>query len=225
MRTSRIGITLAALTIACSGEEGPCDSYRFSDGLYGYCVRSISVNMPTMSKAGEACSMPSAASEAECRSAWMDIHVGRTGDSRADLLQFCRSDDCRMLVLDLQPADDLLRQLEDCELAGRYSADCMGHARQRWFLAKPTAEELRRVSLRAGPFGREISEWVGEAIRCGTAGDCSSTPQPDLCIAAAKGALGPGSCGSSVPNGSGESVPPGTSAPWSFISRPSPDKE
>jgi hypothetical protein len=178
-----------------------------------------------MSKAGEACSMLSAQAEADCRAAWMDIHVGRTGDSRADLLQFCRSDDCRMLVLDLQPADDLLRQLEDCQVAGRYATDCMGHARQRWFLAQPTAEELCRVSLRAGPFAAEVSTWVGEAIACGSPGDCTGTPRPDLCVTAVNTTPGPGSCGSSVPNGPEMHSPAGTSAPWSLLSRSPPEKE
>ena len=217
MRTPPVSIALAALISSC-GAEGRCENYRFSSGLYAYCVRSISVNLPTLTQAEQSCTGLPEEQEAECRSAWMDIHIGRTDDSRSDLLHFCRSDDCRMLVLDLQPSSDLIRQLEDCQLAGRYALDCMGHARQRWLLSKPGAEELARVSSRAGAFPTEISAWVGEAIRCGSPGDCAATPAPDLCTRSTLTTNAPGSCGSTAPRPAGEQAPPGTSDPWSLPS-------
>jgi hypothetical protein len=215
MRTSLVRIALAALMSGCGPEER-CDQYRFSGGLYAYCVRSVTVGLPTLSQAEQSCGELSGEAEAECRTAWMDVHIGRTSDRRDDLMQFCRSDDCRMLVLDLQPSSNLIRQLADCQLAGRYARDCMGHAHQRWLLSKPTPDELERVSRQAGPFSAEISEWVGEAIRCGGQADCSRTPQPDLCTRAQLAGNGPTSCGGTAPPPAGEHAPVGTSAPWSM---------
>lgn len=213
MRPPPLCIPLTALIAAC-GTEAPCDNYRFSGGLHGYCVRTITVNRPTLQQAEQGCSVLSGEAEAECRTAWMDVHLGRTGDSRPALLDFCRSDDCRMLVLDLQPSTDVRQQLEDCQQVGRYTLDCMGHARQRWLLGRPGAAALRRVAENPGPYRVELSEWIGEAIRCGSPGDCTVAPQTELCAAARERVNLFGSCGSAAPAEAGNSAPPGTASPW-----------
>ncbi len=222
MRTPPLCIPLTALIAACGG-DGPCDDYRFSGGLYAYCVRTLTVNLPSMQQAEQGCAVLSGEAESDCRTAWMDVHLGRTGDSRAALLAFCRSDDCRMLVLDLQASTDVRQQLEDCQQVGRYTLDCMGHARQRWLLGHPGAAELQRVAQNPGPYGAELSEWIGEAIRCGTPWTCNGAPLPELCAAAQQRINFVASCGVTAAPEAGNSPPPGTAPPWaSQVLSPTP---
>lgn len=177
----RAALICGALT-ALSCQNDPSDScalYKGNDPLYSYCVTREASRIPVLAEAEAHCDILEGDFNKECRSVWVEQQVESSPEQRSSLLAFCRTDDCRFMVVDRLPAADILAQMDTCKVAGRYTEDCRGHARQRWALSHPV--DFERVAAAVTDWQEAQSDMLGVALGCGTVGRCEQTPRPERC--------------------------------------------
>lgn len=201
MRAALICGTLT--TVDCGkGGTDPCASYYLHKDLYDYCVSTRVIAFPDPTSAASFCDQARDPWRSSCRTAWVERAISESTLSKAQLLQFCETDDCRLQVQDGRPDADLLVQLKECETTGKYKEDCRGHAAQFWSSHSPQMSEIQRVATGTTEWAELRSDAIGTALRCLGVNDCSMAPVPERCsVARAKAQADYHSCTSLNPAG------------------------
>ena len=216
MRSEALQRAPAALTAllvlsACGGEPAApppppdlppelarCGRYTAMPDAFGYCLTRGAERLPSVEALEAVCPLAGDL-EAECRRVWVSGRRSvESGFSTAQLLAACGPfPDCAFELLDFRPASDPFEQIDACRrYAGPYHADCVVHAMERWWRARPDAEALAAVSARRTDYPSQVGAWVGTAVACQGVGRCGGDPAAaEACEAAvARFSADPGSC-------------------------------
>jgi len=155
-----------------------CAPYREIPNAWGYCVYKHAGGFPTAEDVEAMC--PSAGDwEASCRHAWVAGRMARGSGVDTDvLLSVCAgNDDCAFELIDFRPEAEVTDQIDRCrEHAGRHAEDCVGHALQQWWFAKPDADEVARIAALDSGFPRKIGYQVAVSTFCSGVGSCDGHP-------------------------------------------------
>lgn len=91
-----------------------------------------------------------------------------------DLMSVCADNpDCTFEVLDFRPSNEVTVQMDRCvKWAGRFAADCVSHAMQRWYLTQPAADDVARVARVQTRYPDKVGYWVAASVQCRQVGQC-----------------------------------------------------
>lgn len=143
--------------------KGPpnCTQYAANETTWSLCVAE---GVRGIQRAGDAraqCDQLSVFVE-ECEAKWIAGAIQR-GTAIEDILDFCRDDECRLLVLD----DSRLEwpeRLPLCETIGSFAKDCAGHAFQNWLEGEPTREDIELLVATETQLSHAVGEWSQRAL-------------------------------------------------------------
>ncbi|GDX82851.1 hypothetical protein LBMAG42_46620 [Deltaproteobacteria bacterium] len=144
-----------------------CEGYRETvPEAYGLCLKQGIGGLKTVADVARVCGL-AGAWELECRAGWVGAQ-SRKNVSPQVLLEACGdSADCALQQLDASPDADVLVQMERCQRhAGTLAEACVGHALQRWAVARPSAAEVARVHSRPGTYDFQIGTFIGMVAQC-----------------------------------------------------------
>ena len=96
--------------------------------------------------------------------------------------------DCTFELLDFRPEEDVLKQNAYCEkYVQKYARDCIGHAMQRWWYTKPSAEQMREVMNTPSLHPDKVVFYVAANVACNDIGSCEGLPRlKNVCSKTAK---------------------------------------
>lgn len=144
-----------------------CEPYREAvPEAYGLCLKQGIGGLKTVSEVARVCGL-AGGWELECRAGWVGAQ-SRQNISPQVLLEACGpSADCALQQLDAAPDPDVLVQMDRCvRHASSLVEPCVGHAFQRWALARPSMAEVARVQSRPGRFDFQIGTFIGLVVQC-----------------------------------------------------------
>lgn len=151
--------------------------------LYAACTRLEALGEEHADAAKVICDRLPAPRNVQCRAAWVYSRSDHPEADRAELLDTCAgSPDCLFGVLDARPAGTYAAEVEECVAsAGRFAADCAGHAAQRLLLRDPSDDELRAAALL--PHGDRLAGMVPGYLACSGRTTCPDLgPHTDVCV-------------------------------------------
>jgi len=143
---------------------------------YGYCIYDMSGAFQSIEEVNSFC--PQANNwEMECRHSWVSGKIHDTENYSTEfLLKACgENPDCTFELIDSESrqADDILVQLETCKKHVRkHLRDCVGHAMQRWYKARPNEAEVTKVMSKVAPVPDRVAEYVAASVSCFKVGSC-----------------------------------------------------
>lgn len=155
-----------------------CERYAAVPNAYGYCLTSRVRSAPSAADAMRVCGAAGTYAE-ECARAWVSPRLSpSSGLDTQELLRVCgTSADCALEVLDSRASGSLPEELEACRVhAGALGSDCAGHAVERWWVADPTPEEVRRITAMDLPFPERLGFFVAASVVCYGKGTCEGSP-------------------------------------------------
>lgn len=160
----------------------PCAVYALDDAAYSYCVRREALGELDLEQAGRVCDHADPAvgeGSAGCRQLWVyDRLRAHTTLPSPDLLDFCRSDDCRFDVVETRARPTFAEQAEECKAVGEDEQECVGHAAQRWFWQRPTVEEILAFQQAPTEWPTVVGTITGAALACaGSEAPCAGEPE------------------------------------------------
>lgn len=154
-----------------------CGKYHKVPNAWGYCLTQHAERLGSPADVEQVCSL-AGEWEGECRRAWVSGHRSEaSGYSTDALLAACGgSPDCAFELVDFRPEADVARQLDRCAaVAGPFSNDCVIHALERWWRARPDNGEVARVANLDSIYSQQIGYYVGAAVACQGTGVCLGT--------------------------------------------------
>lgn len=169
---------LAACVDAPIDAERPCDRYAPSPDVFAVCISRRVRSEPTTAAAARWCDQLTGDAATVCRSSWMAAAATqetRFQGTREELLTFCAgAPDCAFFVLDQRPEGTFPEQAEACaKWTGKMAPDCIGHASQRFFDAKPDDAALKSVA--ESSYGERAIPSIAHYLACAHRTTC-----PDL---------------------------------------------
>ncbi|MSP54117.1 MAG: hypothetical protein EXR69_00685 [Myxococcales bacterium] len=147
----------------------PCAPYESEEDVFAVCIGRRVRSERTTAAAAKWCDQLSEAENLACRQSWTAgaaTRAVRFDGTREDLLVFCKgSPDCGFFVLDQRPEGDYAVQAEACtKWTGKMAPDCIGHVGERFFAARPSDEDLKRVA--EGPYGESALKRTLKHLAC-----------------------------------------------------------
>ncbi len=161
---------------------GPCAEYAEDAAMHATCVGRIAENVATVPEARALCDKLAEADAVECRAGWAEKHAYYAKpETRDAIIAMCAgSDDCGLVLAEAWAEADPLKQIEQCgKLAGKFAADCNGHALERWMRKQPDDAERARVAASASA-APQIGYWLGISARCRGVDVTGITSPPEL---------------------------------------------
>lgn len=150
-----------------------CEEYASSPNLFGYCIyQRVGSNANPM-EVIDAC-FQAGTWEANCRHGWVSARLAEAEPPPSVLLlEVCgEDDDCRLDVVDREPAGDLVARLQRCaEIVRTKGSDCAAHAAQLWWWGGPDRAEIARVGESRHPYPELIGFYLGASVACPLAPD------------------------------------------------------
>lgn len=151
--------------------------------LYAACTRLEALGEVHATAATEICDRLPAPRNVSCRAAWVYSRSDHPDADRAELLDACAgSADCQFNVLDARPAGTYAAEVEEClARAGRFAADCTGHAAQRLLARSPSDDDLHAAALL--PHGDRLAGMVPGYLACSGRSTCPDLgPWTQVCV-------------------------------------------
>lgn len=156
-----------------------CEAYREAvPEAYGLCLKQAIGGLKSVPEVARVCGL-AGPWELDCRAGWVGAQ-SRKNVSPQTLLEACgAAADCALQQLDAAPDPDVLAQMERCRrYAGTLVEPCVGHALQRWALARPSPEEVARVQSRPGTHDFQIGTFIGLVVQCQGTVACPTAEGP-----------------------------------------------
>lgn len=155
-----------------------CKDYLEMPEAYGYCLYKYSGGFRTAEEIEHFC--PQAGNwEMECRHAWVSGRMqADSGYKTEDLIKVCGGNpDCTFELIDFRPESDILAQIKLCtNHVRKHIQDCVGHAMQRWWYAKPSEEEVARILEKPSAVPDRVAFYAAASVACAGIGTCSGDP-------------------------------------------------
>lgn len=167
--------------LACTGDAAapattdPCAPYAANESLRAACVTRVVLDVTDQAAATALCDTLPPDANAACRTRWVSEASKNAALEGGDLLQACNGvPDCAFVVLESRIAPTYEEQVLRCDYwAGKYAADCVGHAAQRLLNTHPDDDTLRAAAM--GIHGERIAGMIPGYLRCSGRQTC-----PDL---------------------------------------------
>lgn len=214
-RDRRAPLALAALfASACSHGTVPatlppevaseCGTYvDVGPDAFALCVSRVTRRLHDTTAMAAACdTLPDPASGA-CRMDWVMARRSE-GQPASSLVEACgKNADCAFLMLDQDPAQDVLQQVKLCHTyTGDFAASCVGHAGARWAKGNAWEGERERVVGQLDDKDAYIMGVQWGLVRGPGSCPADSTRFSDACHLAVEGRAGP-----SVAPSAGDGIP------------------